>query len=122
MAGLIRIGRVSNVNYNNGKVAINYADKSDSVSAEMPCLAAGEYNMPAVGDMVAVIYISSGKGICLGAVTDEPLPISGKGNFYKKMGDAHMQTEKGNLSFTYCNGSVSIKDILAMKEKIDSME
>ena len=123
MTGLIRIGKVSRVNYKEGKVAVGYPDKSDSVSAEMPCLSAGEYNMPAVGDMVAVIYVSSGKGICLGTITDGQLTeTTGKGNYYKKMGDAHMQTKDGYLSFTDCSGSISIQEILSMKEKIDSLE
>lgn len=123
MAGIVRVGQVSRINYDFGMVAVTYPDREDCVTQELPCLAAGEFNMPAVGDCVAVIHLSSGTegGICLGTITSEKqMPkVNGKGNFYKKLGAASMQTVAGSLSFSDASGSISIAEILAMKEKLE---
>lgn len=125
MAGLIRTGKISSVNYKSGMVTVTYPDKADSVTAEIPCLTAGEYNMPLVGEQVAVIHLSTGTedGICLGAVSSENQKpeVTGKGNFHKKLGTAEMQTINGKLSFSDSTGTVSIEDILEMKKKIEGL-
>lgn len=59
MSDIIRIGKISSINYENGTARITYEDRDDSTTAEMPFLSL-EYKMPQVEDMVLVAHLSNG--------------------------------------------------------------
>lgn len=66
---IFRVGRISSVNYEKGKVRIVYNDKDKAVTKEMPMFSS-EYHMPAVDDLVTVMHLPNGTevGVVLGRV------------------------------------------------------
>ena len=64
---IIRIGRVSSVNYAAGTVRVTYSDQDSTVTKEIPTLS-DQYLLPAIGDMVVVAHLSNGSegGVVLG--------------------------------------------------------
>ena len=100
MAGEIRIGKVSRIDYETGRIAVMYPDQDDSVTDLLPFLNfGGEYHMPKVEQYVAVAHLSTGEemGIILGPYWDEDNlpPVSGKDLFRKDLsneaGRAYLQ-------------------------------
>jgi phage baseplate assembly protein gpV len=67
LTNLFRVGNVSSVNYDAGRVRVAFEDQDKIVTDELPLLAF-EYNMPAVGELVLCLFFGNGisKGICLG--------------------------------------------------------
>ena len=57
-------GKISSIDKQNGKVKVTFPQESDVVSSWLPLLAF-EYNMPDIGDFVAVILDENDNGICL---------------------------------------------------------
>lgn len=83
----IRIAKVSKIDYKTGKLSVVYTDRGHSVSKLIPCLAF-EYNMPKVGDTVAVAMVENandGTGIVLGKIWGggQVPPESGSGIYRK---------------------------------------
>lgn len=65
---LLRIGRVTNIYPNTGKVKVMYEDQGN-VSVPLPMLTMNkEYSMPVVGDKVVTLHMANGssKGFVLG--------------------------------------------------------
>lgn len=64
---LLRIGKVSSINYGAGTVAVCFEDKDNIVTDDLPMLSF-EYYMPDVGDPVLCLFLGNGltKGFCLG--------------------------------------------------------
>lgn len=109
MAEEIRIGKVSRIDYETGKIAVTYGDRDDSVTDLLPYLTfGGEYHMPKVEQYVAVMHLSTGAemGVVLGGYwdVDNRPPVSGKDIFRKELsneiGKAFMQhdPETGELT------------------------
>ncbi|MEC0237759.1 phage baseplate assembly protein V [Paenibacillus kribbensis] len=74
---LNRIGVVSSVDTETGKVRVVFPDMDDMVSPELPLLTTGtgwglSNAMPEPGDNVACIFLGNGRpdGVCLGALYD----------------------------------------------------
>jgi phage baseplate assembly protein gpV len=84
----IRLGKISSVNYKEGKARVTYEDRDQSVTSELPFLAL-QYHMPEVGDMVVVACLldGSGYGVILGQVYGAAnVPYEGaKGRFRQEM-------------------------------------
>lgn len=67
----IRIGRVSDVNYEDGMLRVTYRDKDESVTSDFPMLTNNdEYRMPQVGQHVIVAHLSNGssRGVVIGTI------------------------------------------------------
>lgn len=128
---LIRIGRVSSINYSDGMLRVTYPDMDDSVTAEFPVFAGvGEYKMPSVGDEVLVLHLSNGQtaGIVMGRYwnsKNQPA-VSGSGIYRKELGDsageAYIQYNDGNLKFHDSSGTVSITDVVELIERMSKVE
>lgn len=93
MKDLIRIGRVSTVNYEAGTASVTYTDRSNETSPPFPIFSAA-YEMPKVDDTVVVIMLpnSGSKGFIVGkpfSGVNTP-EIAGAGIFYKKFSDGTM--------------------------------
>lgn len=89
--GEIRKGKVSSVDYENGMVRVTYSDKGKSVTKNFPYMNFNnEYNMPQVGQSVAVLHLSNGssRGMVLGTYWNKrnKPPESGAGVYRKEMG------------------------------------
>lgn len=82
---LIRIGRISSIDYKNGMASVVYADRDNMVTPMLPMLA-NEYSMPKVRDLVAVLHLPrSSQGVILGRIWNEAnKPTEGKKGVYRK--------------------------------------
>ncbi len=103
---IIRIGKVSDVDYEKGLIRVAYLDRDNNVTAPMPMLS-DKYFMPEVGDQVIALHLSNGTeaGLVLGRYyTEKNLPKeSGKGVFF-------MTLDRSGVSFIKCaDGTVTIK-------------
>ena len=109
---LIRIGRVSAVDYAAGAVEVAYHDRDDSVTAALPMLSS-VYQMPAAGDLVLVRHLSSGSeaGVVLGRFYGEVLLTAGSFVVNGSLALAGDLTLTGNLAVS---GSITAQgDITA---------
>lgn len=137
MPDLIRIGKVSKVNYKEGTIEVTYPDRDDSVTDALPvCTFNGMYSMPEIGKEVLVLHLSNGSaaGIVLGPYwNDDNKPaVSGKDTFRQEMsntqGKAYTQYKDGTvelkgpaLRLTCSSGSITAAQLLQMKQKLDTM-
>ena len=83
---LIRMGKISSVNYTLGRVRICFEDQDGMVTDEIPYFAF-EYDMPEINDLVVCVGLGVGvfKGFCLGGFFfSQNLPgQSGKDIYFK---------------------------------------
>lgn len=123
MEDLIRIGRISSVNYKDGTAKVAYSDRDDMVTGELPTLAS-EYQMPKIDDLVLVLHLKKGrKGVIIGQIYSDQLRpgITGKDKYYKKLTEkAKMKVENGKLTieakeitFKSDNGSITLDQIIS---------
>ncbi len=99
---LLRIGKVSSINYPKGTARVTYEDKSDSTSSEMSFLA-WEYWMPRIGDQVLVAHLSNGTcaGVILGPVWHNGYrPVEGFKGLYRR----ELSTTQGKAVERYDDG------------------
>jgi phage baseplate assembly protein V len=107
LKNLIRVGKISSINYAAGRVRVVFPDQDSIVSDEIPyvTLMGEEYEMPDVGDQVLVIGLGSGliRGFCLGSFFySQKLPVqSGPNIYYKRFKkDALMTYNRATKTFT----------------------
>lgn len=87
---LLRIGKVSSVDYETGMMRVVYTDKGAAVTKELPYMNFNnEYSMPEIGTRVLTAHLSNGnsRGIVIGPMwnkANRPAE-SGKGIFRKEM-------------------------------------
>ena len=110
---LIRIGRVSSVNYDEGMISVTYPDLDDSTTDEFPVFSfTDEYKMPGIGQEVLVIHLSNGQsaGIVMGRIwnRENVPPRSGEGIFRKELGDLY-----GEAYIEYDGSNIKFKDNVA---------
>ena len=102
MDDLIRVGRVSTVNYKAGTAKVVYRDRDDMVTGELPMLSS-EYLMPKPDDMVLVLHLKNApsRGVIVGPIyNDDNRPgISGKNKYHKKLTD-NVELKANNRDFT----------------------
>lgn len=128
--GDIRIGQVSNIDYNSGMVKVLYQDRDGDVTKALPYLSFNdEYKMPTVGQYVLVAHLSNGSeaGIVLGGYWNrERRPAaSGEGVYRKELGSVPgkafvlFEEGSGNLTinaehiiFKGDGGSISLRQVL----------
>lgn len=85
---IIRIGQVSQIDYETGMIRVTYKDMDEAVSAPLPyaCLD-GEYHMPNVEDYVLVLHLTNGQeaGVILGRYWNKKHkpPVYGKDRYRK---------------------------------------
>ena len=80
MERLLRIGRVSSIDYGTGMMSLTYPQYDNATTAKMPLFAfAGEYKMPAIGQNMLAMHFASGSaaGIVLGQIWNEASPCPG---------------------------------------------
>ena len=121
MADVVRIGRVSKINYDTGMIEATYPQYDNSVTPEFPVISFNdEYKMPKIGDEVLVVHLSNGEtaGIVLGKFWggDEKPKVYGQNVFRKELGDTqgecYIQYKDGKLTFKSPEGSTTLGSIL----------
>ena len=103
-------GKISSIDKQNGKVKVTFPQESDVVSSWLPLLAF-EYNMPDIGDFVAVILDENDNGICFGKI------YSNSEKYAKKIGNVSIIQKNNDFSIrfdndsyiNYSNGTITIK-------------
>ena len=83
---ILRLGKISTINYKDGTARVLYTDRDKAVTAELPLLSF-EYRMPAIDDFVLVCHLPNGgaAGIILGPIwNDNNRPPEGKEGLYRK--------------------------------------
>lgn len=71
---LIRIGKISKIDYETGMAEVTYPDMDNSVTALFPIVNLNEeYKMPEIGEEVLVLHLSNGaaSGLILGPFWNE---------------------------------------------------
>lgn len=107
MRDIIRMGKVSAVDYADGMVSVVYHDKDDSVTRPIPMLS-DEYHMPEVGDMVLVVHLSNGTeaGVVLGRPwNSKNRPAEGGKGLYRK----EFGRKPGEAIIRYKDGVLQIR-------------
>jgi phage baseplate assembly protein gpV len=122
MKNLIRIGKVSSINYEGGKVRVVFPDKDNLVSSELPMLSA-EYNIPEVGDAVLCIFLPNGitQGFCLGKFfSQKNIPReAGDGIYYKDFfGEAFARYDKSSKTLTLNAENIRVEGNLKIEGSI----
>lgn len=95
----IRLGKISSINYKEGKARVVYEDRDNSVTSELPFLAL-QYNMPKVSDLVVVACFSNGtvSGVILGPVYNSAnTPHEGDAGIFRQ----EMSNTKNEAVLTY---------------------
>jgi phage baseplate assembly protein gpV len=132
LRNIIRVGKVSSINYPAGRVRVLFEDKDNIVTDELPMLNF-EYEMPAVGESVICLFFGNGtsKGVCLGRYFyQQDLPVEfGKDIYFKRfMKDATVKYDRASKTWTLTspnivfngnlvvNGNVIINGLLTVSE------
>ena len=127
---LLRIGKISSINYENGTARVTYEDRSGSTSAEFSFLA-WEYWMPKVGEQVLTAHLPSetSRAIILGPVWhDGRRPVEGAEGIYRKeyestqgvaferysTKDKSLTIKAGGCTMVFSGGTVQITGNMAI--------
>ncbi|WP_052647015.1 phage baseplate assembly protein V [Paenibacillus terrae] len=116
---LNRIGVVSSVDTETGKVRVVFPDMDDMVSPELPLLTTGtgwglSNAMPEPGDNVACIFIGNGRpdGVCLGALYDGsydmPADQSQRGIYFEDGSHVYFDKTTGSIEINAV-GAVNVQ-------------
>lgn len=98
--GYLRIGKLSKIDYPNGKASVTYEDLNDSTTATFSFLA-WQYWMPKEGDQVLVAHQSNGTcaAVILGPVWhDGHRPRRGRKNYTAKITTANTGTPTSGMT------------------------
>lgn len=105
---VLRIGKISSINYPNGTAKVTYEDRDRAVTGELPFIA-WEYWMPRIADTVLVGHLSNGtaSAVILGPFWHQNhRPAEGAADLYRK----EYHTESGRAYEKY-DGSLYSKII-----------
>lgn len=85
---ILRIGKISSIDYAKGTARVTYEDRSGDTTAELPFVA-WEYWMPKIADKVLVGHLSNGMatGVIIGPIWNggKRPPVTGKGRYHKEL-------------------------------------
>ncbi len=135
---LIRIGKISKIDYETGMAEVTYPDMDNSVTALFPIVNLNEeYKMPEIGEEVLVLHLSNGaaSGLILGPFWNEANKprVNGKNvyrkEFSKSKGTAYIQYKDGAVELRgpairyVCNsGSYTAAQVLKLFERVSTLE
>lgn len=127
MGDIIRIGRVSDIDYKAGMVSVYFEDKTAAVTEHMPVISNNEYNMPAIGELVLVAYLSNSNNQCvvIGSFwNEEQLPREAGDNVYLKIFKEGYSLEltDNDLKFRLPNKTVSLNEIALLFDRVSNLE
>lgn len=85
---VLRIGKVSSIDYKTGMMQIVYTDKDNAVTTKLPYVNFNnEYCMPKIGEQVIVAHLSNGtsRGVVLGTMWNKKnIPVENGKQLYRK--------------------------------------
>ena len=90
MSDIVRVGKISTINYEAGTASVTYEDRNNEVSPQFPFFSSS-YEMPKVDEQAVVIMLpnSTTKGFIIGVpFSGKKIPSeSGPGIFFKEFSD-----------------------------------
>ena len=116
---VVRIGKVSKIDYKKGLISATYPDLDDAVTDDFPVFSfTDEYKMPKIGQEILVLHLSNGQsaGIIMGKYwnKDNPPAVYGENVFRKELaedpGDCFLQYRDENLTIQNGKGDVTFAD------------
>lgn len=127
MNDVIRIGKVSAVDYEKGLISVYYEDRTAMVTGMMPVLSNGRYKMPNIGDSILVAHLSNGTNaaVVLGTVfNDGNVPKkSGKNIYYEELtGSTNISSDGNDIVLQTGAGSVSVSALINLIKRVDALE
>lgn len=123
LKNLIRIGKVSSINYPAGKVRVVFPDKNNIVTSELPLLSF-EYYMPAVNDVVICLFLGNGvsQGFCLGKYYNSTvIPRESGSNIYYKdfFSEGFMKYDKNSKTLTFKASNIVVEGDLKVEGNLE---
>lgn len=127
MNDVIRIGKVSSVDYEKGMISVYYEDRTAMVTSTMPVLSNGKYKMPKVGESILVAHLSNGTNaaVVLGTVfNDANVPkVSGQNVYYEELSDNTMISSDGtDITLKVTAGSINVSTLLNLIKRVEALE
>lgn len=127
MDDVIRIGKVSSVDYEKGMISVYYEDRTAMVTSTMPFLSNGKYKMPKVGESILVAHLSNGTNaaVVLGTVfNDANVPkISGQNVYYDELSENTMISSDGtDITLKISAGSINVSTLLNLIKRVEVLE
>lgn len=137
---LIRVGRVSKIDYEHGMISVTYPDLDDSVTVPLATVSFNdEYKMPRVGEEVLAVHLPSGqaRGLVLGKYWNlKNKPPAAGADMYRKeygheVGEAYCQYITGSELLFFApsirfidgsGGSVSVAELIDLKRRVQELE
>lgn len=137
MDRLIRIGKVSKIDYEYGMIAVTFSDLDDAVTVPLASVSFNdEYKMPKVGDEVLSLHLPSGqsRGLVLGKYwnkTNIP-PSTGATVYRKEYGhtyeEAYAEYHDGgelllfapSIKFGVSGGEITVSQIISRLSSLES--
>ncbi len=127
MNDVIRIGKVSSVDYEKGMISVYYEDRTAMVTSIMPVLSNGRYKMPKVGESILVAHLSNGTNaaVVLGTIfNDANVPkSSGQNVYYEELSDNTMISSDGtDITLKAVAGSINVSTLLNLIKRVEALE
>lgn len=127
MNDVIRIGKVSSVDYEKGMISVYYEDRTAMVTSTMPVLSNGRYRMPKVGESILVAHLSNGTNaaVVLGTIfNDANVPkSSGQNVYYEELSDNTMISSDGtDITLTAVVGSINVSTLINLVKRVETLE
>lgn len=127
MNDVIRIGKVSSVDYEKGMISVYYEDRTAMVTSIMPVLSNGRYKMPKIGESILVAHLSNGTNaaVVLGTVfNDANVPkSSGQNVYYEELSDNTMISSDGiDITLKAAAGSINVSTLLNLIKRVEALE
>lgn len=127
MNDVIRIGKVSSIDYEKGMISVYYEDRTAMVTSTMPVLSNGKYKMPKVGESILVAHLSNGTNaaVVLGTVfNDANVPKSyGQNVYYEELSDNTMISSDGiDITLKAAAGSINVSTLLNLIKRVEALE
>ena len=127
MNDVIRIGKVSSVDYEKGMISVYYEDRTAMVTSIMPVLSNGRYKMPKIGESILVAHLSNGTNaaVVLGTVfNDANVPkSSGQNVYYEELSENTMISSDGtDITLKAAAGSINVSTLLNLIKRVEALE
>lgn len=127
MNDVIRIGKVSSVDYEKGMISVYYEDRTAMVTSIMPVLSNGRYKMPKIGESILVAHLSNGTNaaVVLGTVfNDANVPkSSGQNVYYEELSDNTMISSDGtDITLKVVVGSINVSTLINLVKRVEALE
>lgn len=127
MNDVIRIGKVSSVDYEKGMISVYYEDRTAMVTSIMPVLSNGRYKMPKVGESILVAHLSNGTNaaVVLGTIfNDANVPkSSGQNVYYEELSDNTMISSDGtDITLKAVAGSINVSTLINLVRRVEALE